>query len=44
MKELNSKDPRIIYFFNSLDRITNKLESLLSIWSSVYSSVYLLIY
>lgn len=29
MKELNSKDSRIAYFFNSLNRMTIKLESLL---------------
>ena len=30
MKELTSKDARIVYIFNSLSRITEKLESLLS--------------
>lgn len=30
MKELNRKDSRIAYFFNSLNRATDELESLLS--------------
>lgn len=30
MKQFNTKDSRIVYFFNSLERITKKLENLLS--------------
>lgn len=37
MKELNPNDPRIVYFFNSLSRMTSKLENLLSNYKPVFN-------
>lgn len=37
MKELNPNDPRIVYFFNSLGRITSKLEDLLGNYKPIFN-------